>query len=196
MADDLDRMRKVLDSRVPVHEDTKVCGKCRERKPLSAFHRNAARADGRAAQCIACRREYDRTRGNPARQRVSAGQSRVKTNARSSARKSAARRGVFFDLPTSAELPDIPSTCPLCDCPMESGGDSRNNSPSLDRILPGLGYTLENVWWICHDCNRQKADLTPSDGYRLWDRVWLEIRDRGLPLPATRLRPQQEKTDE
>jgi hypothetical protein len=118
----------------------------------------------------------------------------VKRNAIGSARKSVKAKGGLFDLPRAQDLPDIPQTCPLCERVMQSGGRSRKDSPSLDKILPGLGYTITNVWWICHDCNRQKADLTPADGYRLWDRVWTEIRDRELPLPATRLRP--EKTDE
>ncbi len=112
----------------------------------------------------------------------------VSTNARASARKSARRAGVTFDLPPAAELPPIPQDCPLCGCHMEPGGDSRNNSPSLDRILPGLGYVIENVWWICHDCNRQKSDLDPARAYDMWDRVWEEIKARGLPLPETKNR--------
>lgn len=113
----------------------------------------------------------------------------VFTNARASAKKSARRAGVTFDLPPARELPEIPLACPLCGCAMEPGGASRNNSPSLDRILPGLGYVIENVWWICHDCNRQKSDLDPARAYAMWDRVWAEIKRRNLPVPTTRLRP-------
>lgn len=116
------------------------------------------------------------------------GPAKVKADARRSAKKVAKEKGVYYDL-TPKGTPDIPDTCPICGRIMESGGSYRNNSPSLDRILPELGYTANNVWWICHDCNRQKADLTPSDGYALWDRVWREIKERKLPLPATRLRP-------
>lgn len=115
----------------------------------------------------------------------------VMTNARASAKKSAARAGVTFDLPPAVELPEIPESCPLCDRAMEPGGDSRNNSPSLDRILPQLGYVIDNVWWICHDCNRQKSDLDPARAYDMWDRVWAEIKARQLPLPTTRLRPKE-----
>jgi hypothetical protein len=112
----------------------------------------------------------------------------IYTNARASARKAARKKGILFDLPCSTELPPIPMACPLCDRPMTPGGDSRNDSPSLDRILPQLGYVLENVWWICHDCNRQKADLDPSRAYDMWDRVWEEIKSRGLPVPSTKNR--------
>ena len=108
--------------------------------------------------------------------------------ARSSAHGLAKQKGIFFDLPTSADLPEIPKQCPICFQTMESGGN-RNNSASFDRLLPNLGYTLQNIWWICHDCNRRKADLDPARAYTLWDRVWEEIKRRGLPLPATRLHP-------
>ena len=112
----------------------------------------------------------------------------VKTNARASARKTIQRRGGLFDLPPASELPDVPELCPLCDRPMASGGDTRNDSPSLDRILPELGYTLQNVWWVCHDCNRQKSDLDPARAYDMWDRVWEEIKARRLPVPKTKNR--------
>lgn len=113
----------------------------------------------------------------------------VKKNARSNARRSAAKQGVLFDLPPAPGLPDIPKWCPLCEQRMRSGGARRNDSPSLDRVLPGLGYVEQNVWWICHDCNRQKADLSPKQAYAMWDKVWEECKTRGLPLPSTRLRP-------
>jgi hypothetical protein len=115
----------------------------------------------------------------------------IKINARASARKTAKRRGVYFDLPPAAELPDIPERCPLTGVVM-APGLPRNNSPSLDRILPGLGYTLDNVWWISHDANRRKSDMDPAAAYAMWDRIWLEIKARGLPLPSTRLYPNEE----
>ena len=115
-----------------------------------------------------------------------------RTTARSSARKSAKEKGVIFDLPNADCLPEIPDDCPLCGQAMEPGG-KRNNSPSLDRILPGLGYVVENLWWVCHDCNRQKSDLDPARAYDLWDRVWEEIKARGLPLPNTRRRKHDER---
>lgn len=116
----------------------------------------------------------------------------TKRYARSSAKKSAAMAGVYFDLPPSSELPDVPACCPLCERDMTRAGEDRGDSPSMDRIIPGLGYTVQNIWWICHDCNRRKADLDPARAYAMWDLVWEQIKERGLPLPATRLRPRTE----
>jgi hypothetical protein len=104
----------------------------------------------------------------------------------SSAKKAAKAKQVPFAL-ESRTLPDIPDLCPLCDRHMVEGG-SRKRVPSLDRILPDLGYTLINVWWICHDCNRQKSDLDPARAYALWDEVWEEMKRRGLTC-GTRLHP-------
>ena len=39
-------------------ETTKYCGKCRQRKPVDAFNKNRATADGRQAHCRTCRKIY------------------------------------------------------------------------------------------------------------------------------------------
>lgn len=39
----------------------------------------------------------------------------------------------------------------------------QNNSPSLDRIDPTQGYTLENTWLISYRMNRIKNDATPLE---------------------------------
>ncbi len=39
-------------------EQTKVCSKCGEEKPLSEFHRDASKKDHHASQCKICRRGY------------------------------------------------------------------------------------------------------------------------------------------
>jgi len=37
---------------------------------------------------------------------------------------------------------------------------SKDNSPSIDRIVPELGYVIDNISIICHRCNRIKNDAT------------------------------------
>ena len=39
----------------------KVCSKCKERKPVSEFHKDRSRADGLLYQCKRCKRMCDRT---------------------------------------------------------------------------------------------------------------------------------------
>ena len=52
--------------------------------------------------------------------------------------------------------------CPVFGVELERGGegDERDNSPSLDRIIPKLGYVEGNVVWISNRANILKRDAT------------------------------------
>jgi hypothetical protein len=63
---------------------------------------------------------------------------------------------------------DPPTECPIipsCGRTLDYGtGNGRSNdSPSIDRIDPTLGYTIENVCIICYRCNRIKNEGTIED---------------------------------
>lgn len=97
--------------------------------------------------------------------------SRVKTRA--------AKTGVLFTL-TFDDI-KIPEKCPACGTQIVFGGpQQRNTSPSLDRIVPGLGYTPENTIIICFACNRRKNDSTPEQLYAIADYVYRLRKVRGL----------------
>jgi hypothetical protein len=51
-------------------------------------------------------------------------------------------------------------------------GDDRNNSPSLDRIVPELGYVEGNVVWISNRANILKRDATWEELQRVAE--WLK----------------------
>lgn len=75
----------------------------------------------------------------------------------------------------------IPEKCPACGTQIAFGGpQQRNTSPSLDRIVPGLGYTPENTIIICFACNRRKNDSTPEQLYAIADYVYRLRKVRGL----------------
>lgn len=82
------------------------------------------------------------------------------------ARKRARELGLPFDL----EEDDIifPKVCPVLDIPIilktENGPRKRSdNTPSLDRILPELGYVKGNVKIISWRANRLKNDASLAD---------------------------------
>ena len=50
-------------------------------------------------------------------------------------------------------------------------GKTTGNSPSLDRIVPELGYVPENVVFISHNANRIKNNATEKELYAVAD--WL-----------------------
>ena len=103
------------------------------------------------------------------------------------ARERAEEQGVPFTL-TAENLPPDSLVCPVFGVALTRGG-RRDNTPTLDRLVPGLGYTPENVWWISGRANRLKADATVPEMYSIADAVWAEMKARGLPVPPTRLRP-------
>lgn len=82
-----------------------------------------------------------------------------------SAKRRAKERGIEFTL-TRDNCPPIPEVCPVLLIPLmrRPEADKRkgpwDNSPSLDRINPELGYTPDNVRVISHKANRMKSDMT------------------------------------
>jgi hypothetical protein len=71
--------------------------------------------------------------------------------------------GLEFDL-TVEDLEPFPLTCPVLDIPINwmSTGGTKNDSPSMDRVIPEKGYTKGNVRLISQKANRlkQNASLT------------------------------------
>lgn len=94
-----------------------------------------------------------------------------------SARMRARSRGQFFDL----QVGDVrfPPFCPLCGEEMRRRA-GLNLTPSLDRIIPSLGYTKNNIIVICMCCNRKKQNTTLEELLRMVQFYTKLIADRGL----------------
>jgi hypothetical protein len=59
---------------------------------------------------------------------------------------------------------EIPKFCPLRGVPLNVGtGQHTDDSPTLDRKDPRLGYVRGNVWVISHKANRLKGSFTPNE---------------------------------
>lgn len=57
-----------------------------------------------------------------------------------------------------------PEVCPLLEIPLVSTHDKRSpHNPSLDQIVPGKGYTLDNIQVISSRANWLKADATLTE---------------------------------
>ena len=146
------------------------CSSCDETLPAERFATNRGRANGLNNTCRDC-------------------------TAFRSARIRARKKGIEFDDDLERSVGPAPAECPCCGTPMERGGDTLT-SPSLDRLVPELGYTAGNVVWLCARCNTIKSNAGPAELYRLADWLWNEYKVRGYPLPATRLRPHNTKENE
>lgn len=78
----------------------------------------------------------------------------------------AKRRAEMAGLPFNLDLSDIiiPDRCPALGLPIELGHTAQNDhSPTLDRIIPALGYTRGNVIVVCWRTNRAKSNLAPHE---------------------------------
>ena len=64
------------------------------------------------------------------------------------------------------------SLCPALGIKMNFGGDTRMDSPSVDRLIPELGYVPKNVVWVCQEANILKSDRTSSELRAIAD--WIE----------------------
>lgn len=74
--------------------------------------------------------------------------------------------GVAFTI-TESDF-EIPDTCPMLGIPLAiSFGKAADNSPSLDRTIPSLGYVPGNVVVISHRANMFKRDATLAEARAL-----------------------------
>src|SRR5574343_1068165 len=76
------------------------------------------------------------------------------------------KRSEKLNIPFNIDESDliVPKFCPLLDIPIFiKEGSLTNNSPSLDKIIPELGYIKGNVWIISMRANRMKSDLSKKE---------------------------------
>ena len=105
------------------------------------------------------------------------------------AKTRAKKAGVLFAL-TNANYSPPPEKCPCCGVPMVLGTGGWD-VPTLGRVVPEDGYSVENCIWLCKRCNTLKSNVVPGtlgDLYVLADFLYHLYRKRGMSCP-TRLRP-------
>lgn len=77
-------------------------------------------------------------------------------------KKRSKRNGIPFNITREDII--IPDVCPILGIPLFVGdGLAGPNSPSLDRIVPELGYTKGNVVVISYRANTIKSNATPQE---------------------------------
>lgn len=77
---------------------------------------------------------------------------------------SAKRRAASKNIPFDIEVSDIkiPDRCPITNLPLFQSNKKGpcDNSPTLDRVNPDLGYVKENIQVISFKANRWKNNMT------------------------------------
>lgn len=148
--------------------NTKVCNKCSKRKPLDSFRKRNDNGNFRneCRQCESNRKKLpavipEETIRDPTNPRDA--KEIAMKRMLSGARQRAKDKGLMFDLHYSDI--QIPNLCPILKIPLipSTDGTLTDNSPSLDRKIPYLGYTKGNVKVVSMKANRIKTDATSSE---------------------------------
>lgn len=96
-----------------------------------------------------------------------------------SKRMESKKLGLPFDLPESL-FHNIPAKCPVLGIPLFYTDNARtDNTPSLDRVIPEMGYVLGNVNWISLRANRLKSDASLKDIEAIRTYIKKHVHKRG-----------------
>ena len=146
----------------------KICPKCGKQ---NAFYKNAKRSDGLAVWCAECSKIYYAENRNKllAQKRRHYLENAEEYSNRNSAQyvknyvarllAAAKRRAKKRNVPFSLGVSDIviPDICPVLGIKLAPSPKSSSfNSPSLDRIIPSLGYIPGNVIVVSLKANQIK----------------------------------------
>lgn len=101
---------------------------------------------------------------------IRAGKSGVEYDMYLAARGRARKHNTPFNLGIEDII--IPPFCPILGIPLERRGVLTDNSPSLDKLIPELGYVKGNVRVISQRANRIKSDANVAELRAVAD--WLE----------------------
>lgn len=77
----------------------------------------------------------------------------------------AKNRATRLNIPFNIEMEDIilPEYCPVLGIKLVCGNEDLGSSPSLDRIVPELGYVKDNIVVISHRANTIKNNATKEE---------------------------------
>lgn len=167
--------------------EAKICPECEEVKSLDEFNKDSRRSQGCSTHCKKCWNRFNNTRrkkrkelglcrdcDNPIakhsktyclecltkaneRERV-----KLRKNPRWALWKRAKKRAIEQNVPFSITKDDIiiPDRCPILGITLEIGQERQDSSPSLDKVVPHLGYVPGNIAVISWRANRIKSDAT------------------------------------
>lgn len=163
--------RAEIAGRITVTE--KRCKDCRKVLPVALFHRSNIMRDGYQSRCYTCHKlKYGigTPENNAHKNRI-----RIENWERATVRVCkirAGKLGVPFSLVASDIV--IPEVCPVLGIPLVLSLKTKTpNTPSIDRVIPALGYVPSNIRVISWRANRLKLDETDPE---VFERIAQYIR--------------------
>ena len=137
----------------------KTCKICNVEKPISEFYKRTEDADKRMVLCKPCanartRKNYRTTKA------TKPGHALQIFNKRKNAAK---REGIIFDIDFDYMFSLPSENCPILNMPLswcELADRPKDNTPSIDKIIPEKGYVKNNVAWVSYRANSLKGNGT------------------------------------
>lgn len=159
--------------------EIKICIKCNLEKSLEDFHRTNRALNKLSSWCKQCKKEYDVIyRQSDKIQNLYHSQDyrdrkaeyrkyRDQVEPREQIINSLRSRSKQYNLPFNLEVKDIiiPEYCPLLEIKLErkpygKRGSFQANSPSVDKIIPELGYVKGNIMVMSMKANAMKYNAS------------------------------------
>ena len=131
------------------------------REKIAAYDKKR-REDNREKEAARLRKRYEDIRAE-AQNGTPKGILAQKRKMLTAARNRAAKKNLPFNL--TLDDFELPATCPVLGTEILLGTDyaTRDQAPSLDRVIPALGYVKGNVIVISYRANRIKNDATVTE---------------------------------
>ena len=150
---------------------TKVCNRCKDAKPLSAFTKDRSSKDGLQSKCRVCDVQYQAKRRNENPEQSLEYSRTYQKNRRKDYNyrlqmliNASKQRAKNKDREHNISVEDIKKIfpedgcCPIFGMKLEfNSAGFRENSPSIDRIDSTKGYTPDNIQIISWKANRIKG---------------------------------------
>lgn len=156
----------------------KLCVKCNVKKDITEFNKSNQTKDNLNVYCKACVQCYQKAYYLNNKEYV---KSKVKEYNQNNKKSIAIRKAIYYrdtiksriiyeakrravelNVPFNISEEDIiiPKVCPVLGIELFIGSDNFETSPSLDRVVPELGYVKSNINVISHRANRIKTDAS------------------------------------
>lgn len=139
----------------------KVCCKCHKGYDTTEFYKDPLNSDGYKKACKICYRKTYSTKSNKRKSPTKHWLNTIKNRAK--------QNRLAFNL--TVEDLVIPHVCPVLGILLVRTSTQTDNSPSVDRIVPSLGYVKGNVCIISLRANRLKSCATADELQKLFEYV-------------------------
>ena len=143
-----------------IYADSKKCSTCKDLKCKSEFYKNNSRNDGLSSQCILCsKKDAPLSRSKRKLRKLTTEQIKIEklqalfAGAKSRAKKKNIAFSITFDWLKDQFIKQNELCC-LTGIKLECESKGKIPfSPSLDQIVPNLGYTTNNCRLVCTAIN-------------------------------------------